>query len=328
MSELPVGTGLVHARSPVAGEPRRDAGWISVRGLTRRYGQHVGLHPLELDVEPGMVTGLLGPNGSGKSTLLRMLLGLVRPTSGAAAIDGIVLRGDGTAVRRRATYMPGEIAVYGEMSGLEHMRWLLRGRDRSALGRAREVADGLGLDLRRKVRTFSHGMKRQLFFSAALGPDVRVRVLDEPTDGLDPSTRRRVLEVLRQDSANGVTILLSSHHLAEVEDVCARLVFLNRGQLLSDERTSVLRDRARSIVHLAWGPDVDVSALAGPLRLGLDAEVVLREQTATVHLAAGDPLEYVAALRAATEVPTPAAVEFGKPSLADLYRDLYGVEGL
>ena len=100
---------------------------IEIRGLTRRFGPKLAVQPIEAAIGPGGITGLLGPNGSGKSTLLRMLLGLVRPDAGGASLDGVALVGDGTAVRQRATYMPGEISMYGELTGQEHLAWLVKG---------------------------------------------------------------------------------------------------------------------------------------------------------------------------------------------------------
>ena len=102
---------------------------IEIRGLTRSFGDVLAVKPIHAKIGPGGITGLLGPNGSGKSTLMRMLLGLVPADAGTSSIDGVPLEGDGTAVRARTTYSPGEIAVYGEMTAAEHVRWLLRGRE-------------------------------------------------------------------------------------------------------------------------------------------------------------------------------------------------------
>ncbi|MEQ1895629.1 MAG: ATP-binding cassette domain-containing protein, partial [Planctomycetota bacterium] len=104
------------------------AGVVTCAGITRRFGAHVALHPLTLTLGPGGITGLLGPNGSGKSTFLRLLLGLLRPDAGTAELDGAPLVGDGLAVRQRATYLPGELHVYGELDGHAHLEWSLRVR--------------------------------------------------------------------------------------------------------------------------------------------------------------------------------------------------------
>lgn len=303
-----------------------DEGRIEARGLTRRFGDKLALHPLELSVGPGGITGLLGPNGSGKSTFMRMLLGLVRPDAGAATIDGVALSGDGTAVRRRVSYMPGEIAVYGEMSGREHLLWLLRGRTAADKTRALEIADELHLPLAKRVRTFSQGMKRQLFFAAALGPDVRIRLLDEPTDGLDPSVRRRVLEILERDAEGGATVLLSSHHLAEVERACTRFLFLHEGKLLADESASDVLERYSQVVHLSFRGSAEVPAEEVFVGSGAD-RVRIDGTQVTAYLGELSPLTYLAQLER-TECPVPSGVEYGSFKMEELYRDLYGVGGV
>jgi len=303
-------------------------GRIEIRGLARRFGAQHAVRPVELELGPGGVTGLLGPNGSGKSTLLRMLVGLVRPSAGTATVAGVRLAGDGTAVRRRCTYAPGEIGVYGELSGREHLRWLLRGREPRAVERARDLAEALELPVGRRVRGYSHGMKRQLLFAAAMAPDVPVRVLDEPTEGLDPSKRRRVLELLRADAAAGVTILLSSHHLLEVDEVCERLVFLSDGRVIGDESAAALRSRARRLMKLAWPADADPERLEAALR-ELGAEAVHRHGARfDVRLASADPRAFLRALGERGDLPPPESIQHGLPSLQDLYRELYGVEGV
>jgi ABC-2 type transport system ATP-binding protein len=302
------------------------AGRVVARGLTRRFGATLALAPLDLDLGPGGVTGLLGPNGSGKSTLLRVLMGLVPPHGGAASVDGVALAKDGVAIRRRATYAPGEVHVYGEMRGRDHLRWLLRGRGAGALRRGRELCDALGLPLRARVRTYSHGMKRQLLFAAALAPDVRVRVLDEPTDGLDPTKRATVNELLCADAARGTTVLLSSHHLGEVDRACDRMLFLREGRLVADETAASVLERQRRVLRLAFDPDALAGRAARLERLPA-ARVRLDGGRAHVELGEGDPRAFLAALAADAELPPPLAIEYGQLSLEELYRDLYGVEG-
>jgi ABC-2 type transport system ATP-binding protein len=297
-------------------------GAVEVRGLTRSFGSLVAVHPLDVTVGPGGITGLLGPNGAGKSTLMRMVLGLVPRGGGRCRLDGIELSGDGTALRRRATYAPGELAVYGEMNAREHLRWLLRGRERGALARATELADELGLPLRRGVRGFSHGMKRLLFVSAALAPDVPVRILDEPTEGLDPSRRRQVLELLQADAARGTTILLSSHHLGEVDHACERVLFMRDGKLIDEERTQALLEGARRALKLEWksGVPTELPALLGGL-----GELSTHGDTAVLLLERPDVRPALAAI---ADLPAPATLSYGQLSLQDLYRELYGSEGV
>jgi ABC-2 type transport system ATP-binding protein len=302
---------------------------IRTKGLCRTFGSNTALHPLDLEIGAG-ITGLLGPNGSGKSTFMRCLQGLVRPDSGEAWVDGVALTRDGVQVRRRVSYTPGEMHLYGEMRGQEHLTWFLRGRDAATHARGLELAQHLGLPLGHKVRGYSHGMKRQLCFAAALAPDVHVRILDEPTEGLDPTKRSQVLDLLAEDARDGNTILLSSHHLGEVDAVCDRILFLNAGQVIGDESAADVRLRAARMIRITWASPVlpeSVRALQGP---GV-AEVSLDEdqggRQATVHLDQDDPRAFLGSLATAT-LPPPTAIEHGKLSLQLLYRELYGVEGL
>ena len=303
------------------------AGVIQSAGLTRRFGTNVAVKPFELTVGPGGITVLLGPNGSGKSTLLRMLLGLVPRDAGTATIDGVPLAGDGRTVRTRATYLPGELHVYGELTARAHLAWCVRGRDARALERACALATHFGLPLERRVRAFSHGMKRQLLLAAALAPAVPVRVLDEPTEGLDPTHRAQVLELLRADAERGTTLLVSSHHLGEVERAATRELFLRQGELLDEAAARVLHQRARESLRLVFA--------SAPTRVGLERaltgrtlELTLDEQRATLFFPAGDGLECLRLLLAARELPPLRSVVYGELSLAELYRLLYGVEGV
>lgn len=313
-------------------------GAIVVRGLSKRFGDRQALAPLDLDLGPGGIIGLLGPNGSGKSTFLRLLTGLVPRDSGRAWVDGVELQGDGTNVRERVSYAPGEIALYREQRASNHLDWLVRGRDARALARATELALALGLPLKKRVGTYSHGMKRQLMLCAALASDLRVRILDEPTEGLDPTKRGEVLELLRAQAREGRTLLLSSHHLGEVDRVCDRLVFLNEGRKIADERAADVQERARKLVRLSFERESEARELATRLDAlgasrgsGPSAPIVasarVRDTRVLVELASDDPRSFLAHLGAPGGMPQPRTIEYGQMSLAELYRDLYGVEG-
>jgi ABC-2 type transport system ATP-binding protein len=317
---------------PILSAGADGAGRIVLRGLTRRFGAVLALQPTDLEIEAGTVTGLLGPNGSGKSTLLRALIGLVRPDSGGAVVDGVPLAGDGTAVRRRCTFAPGEIALYGEFRAREQLDWLLRGREREALSRARAMAQELGLPLAARVHTYSHGMKRQLLFTAAMAPRVRVRILDEPSEGLDPNKRGAVLDLIATDARAGTTVLLSSHHLGEVDRVCSRMVFLARGKVIRDEDAASVRARSARLLRVEFAPEAERSAAWPDVRARLatleGAVLHLRGTRAAFELASDDPRAFLARLLAVRDLPSPRAIEYGRLSLQELYTDLYGVEAV
>jgi len=311
--------------------PQNRNGRILVQGLTRSFGEHTALHPAQLEIgdsHQGSITGLLGPNGSGKSTLLRMLTGLLRPDAGEAYVDDVQLTGDGTAIRKRCAYSPGELSLYDEMRGGEHLNWLLRGRGRKALGRALEIAESFELPLTKGVRTYSHGMKRQLLFAATMAPDLPVRILDEPTEGLDPSRRADVLDILAQDAASGTTILLSSHHLGEVARACNEIIFLNQGRVLAVEQASKIEARGRMRLKFSYASEVESETVASKLRgeHGIAAEH--SEVTMVVQLTTDDPREFLKLISAQPDWPAPKTMTFGEISLEELYRSLYGVEGI
>lgn len=302
---------------------RSDA--IVVRGLTKRFGSNVALAPLDLSLARGSVCGLVGPNGSGKSTFLRLLVGLVPASAGTVEIDGQRLTGEGLGVRRRVAFAPGEIAAYGELTADGQLAFLLRGRDSNALDRARALAERLGLPLRGRMRTFSHGMKRQVMFCAAMAPDVPVRLLDEPTAGLDPTKRGEVVDLVAQDAREGRCVLLSSHHFGEVARCCERVVFLAQGRLVADERTAELERRARRLLTLEFAPDIEPAELERLAR-ALPADVRVGSARLAAELGGDDVLAALRGLPA--DGPVPTRITFGSHSLEELYRDLYGVEGL
>ena len=303
-------------------------GHVDVRGLTKSFGRNVAVQPLDVTIGPGKVTGLLGPNGSGKSTLLRMLVGLVRPDAGRCVVDGVELVGDGTAIRRRVTYAPGEIGMYGELAGLAHLRFLVGGRGRDALERSRAIAGDLGLPLEKKVRTYSHGMKRQLLVASALGPRASVRILDEPTEGLDPTKRSAILDLIHRESETGVTMLLSSHHLGEVERACDRVLFLQEGRLLDEEDAELLWRRARRTCHLRWDELPNPARLRASLEeIGIQ-DVRFREDGVRLLLPSEEPHRIIARLLELGTIPPPRSLRYGETSLVELYRELYGKEGV
>jgi ABC-2 type transport system ATP-binding protein len=298
-------------------------GRILARGLMRRFGAKQALAGVDLDLGPGGVIGLLGPNGSGKSTLLRILTGLTQADAGEVWIDGVRLEADGLAVRQRCSYAPGEIALYGELSGARMLEFLLRGREPAAQARGIELCRRLELPLERRVRGWSHGMKRQLLFAAAMAPGVRVRILDEPTEGLDPKKRGEVLAILSEDAQSGTTILLSSHHLGETERVCERILFLHQGRKISDETRASVLERARRVLRVAFTSpprSAELAALDGVLRARVDG------MQASIEMESADPRRTLAALSSAPGLPAPIAIEHGSLSLTDLFREFYGVE--
>jgi ABC-2 type transport system ATP-binding protein len=238
-----------------------DAPVIAVTALTKRFANDVlAVDDLTFGVPSGQVCGLLGPNGAGKTTTLRALLGLVSPSSGSVSIFGTHIT-PGAPVLSRVGTMIEQAAFAPHVSGSRNLRWWWKSAGASwpppDLDRALAIA-GLGSAIERKVGTYSLGMQQRLGLARALmgGPDVLV--LDEPTVGLDPQEMRSVRGLLRGLSGEGVTVLLSSHLLAEVEEVCSHVVVMDRGRLVASGTVAELTSEGTRTAYLEVD-DVDAA---------------------------------------------------------------------
>jgi ABC-2 type transport system ATP-binding protein len=208
---------------------------IEVVGLTKDFRGVRAVDDLSFHVDHGEVCGLLGPNGAGKTTTLRVLVGLLRPTKGRAALLGVPMTASNPVLARVGTMIEHADFV-PFLSGLRNLQlhWREAGGDfaQANLDEALDVAD-LGDAVHRKVKTYSQGMRQRLGVARALLGRPELLVLDEPTNGLDPGEMREIRELLQRLSGRGVTVLLSSHLLGEVEQVCSRVVVMDRGHLVA-----------------------------------------------------------------------------------------------
>ena len=216
---------------------------VETQQLSKRYGRVTSLRGCSLSVERGEVFGLLGPNGAGKTTLLRLLMGFLRPSGGAAAIDGYDCYRQSLEVRRRVSYLPGEVRLFRSWRARQVLAMLVGLRPGGNLPAALALAEHMGLDLARRVATMSTGMRQQLALALALSIDAPLVILDEPTSNLDPTRRADVLERVAQARRDGRTVLFSSHVLAEIEEVCDRVAILRAGELVHTQTMSELRSR-------------------------------------------------------------------------------------
>ncbi len=209
---------------------------IATEGLTKLYGPMKALADLNLDIREGEVFGLLGPNGSGKTTTIRLLLGLLRPTSGRASVAGFDSWTRSVEVREVVSYLPGELRLIGSLSGLGLLKFLSSLRGGDGLDRAVAIAERvMKLDLRRKVRNYSTGMKQKLALAQTFADPVSILILDEPTSALDPSARADVLGLVSEARRAGQTVIFSGHVLSEVEQVVDRVAIMRRGRLMHVE---------------------------------------------------------------------------------------------
>jgi len=225
---------------------------VATVGLTKCYGAHAALRELTFHVPAGKLFGFLGPNGAGKTTMLRLLLGLLRPTSGRAAVLGRDAWRAGPVLRAEVGYLPGDVRFYGWLTGRATLAFLDAARGHRAGDELPRLVARFDLDLDRRVRDYSRGMKQKLGLIAALMHRPRLLILDEPTTALDPLMRAVLYAELRAVVAAGRTVLFSSHTLAEVEELCDEVAILRAGRLVEQERIEVLQGRALRHVEVRF----------------------------------------------------------------------------
>ena len=252
---------------------------IAASGLTKDFGSGRGLFGLDLEVEPGEIFGFLGPNGAGKSTTMRLLLDLIRPTSGSARVLGLDTRTESLEIRRRVGFLPGDLALHPKLTGramLDHLAQLRGGVD----PRVRDsLAERFDADLDRPIRQLSTGNRQKLGLIQAFMHEPELLILDEPIAGLDPLVQQSFHALLGEVSAEGRTVFLSSHTLSEVERVTHRLAILRRGRLVVVDSLESLRRVAVQRLEIEFGDDVDP---AGFRALPGVAEVEASGRTLTI----------------------------------------------
>lgn len=222
-----------------------DRNLVELRGVTRHYGAVHAVDGIDLDIRAGELFGLIGHNGAGKSTLFKMMLGLVPPTAGTIHIDGIDVSGGGFRdVRRRIGYQPENVVLYDNLTGIETLQFFSKLKGTSATG-CGALLDKVGLShaADRRVSGYSRGMRQRLGFAQALLGNPRLIFLDEPTSGLDPEAVRAFYATLRELRDAGVTIVITSHVLAEIQERVDRLAILTSGKVRALGTIQALREQ-------------------------------------------------------------------------------------
>jgi ABC-2 type transport system ATP-binding protein len=244
---------------------------IAVSQLVKTFGSTVALDGLDLEVQRGEVHGFLGPNGSGKSTTIRILLGLLRADSGDVTLLGGDPIKDSVSLHRRLAYVPGDVSLWPNLSGGEVIDLLARLRGGLDQRRRDELLDRFDLDPTKKGRAYSKGNRQKVALVAGLASDAELLVLDEPTSGLDPLMEAVFQQCILEVKAEGRTVLLSSHILAEVEALCDRLSIIRLGKTVQSGTLTELRHLTRtSITAETVRPPTGLSELMGVHNL--DAE--------------------------------------------------------
>jgi len=237
---------------------------IAVSGLVKTFGRTTALDGLDLEVAAGEVHGFLGPNGSGKTTTLRVLLGLLRADAGRVRVLGGDPWRDAVALHRRLAYVPGEVALWPELTGGEVIDLLCRLRGGAVPARRAELLTRFDLDPTRRCRAYSKGNRQKVALVAALASDVELLLLDEPTAGLDPLMEAEFRAVVGEERRAGRTVLLSSHVLSEVEALCDRVTIIRAGRAVESGTLLGLRHLTRTeVIAELTGPPPDLTSVPG-----------------------------------------------------------------
>ncbi|MSQ21692.1 MAG: ABC transporter ATP-binding protein [Dehalococcoidia bacterium] len=287
---------------------------ITTSDLTKYYGTVRGIDGVNLEVRQGEVFGFLGPNGAGKTTTIRILLDMIRPTSGSAQVFGLDVRRDSVQIRRRLGNLPGDVALYDTLRGIEVLKLLGSFRGPAGTRRVPELAERLDLDLSRTVRAYSHGMKQKLAIIQAFMHDPELLILDEPTLGLDPLMQREFYSLVMEEKARGKTVFLSSHILPDVERVCNRVGIIREGRLVAVEEVESLKRRKRRRMELVMKEDPFDGMLHIP-----GAQLVRRDGRSLEYLVSGD---VQTVLKGVAQLPVQDIV-FPEPTLEEAFMEFY-----
>jgi polyether ionophore transport system ATP-binding protein len=282
--------------------------------LTKHFGRVVALDRLDLEVAPGEVLGYLGPNGAGKTTTIRLLLGLIRPTGGRALILGMDAQANKVAVHARIAYVPAESTLWPSLTGAETLHLLARTHGQTDERYRENLVERFDFDPSRKVRTYSKGNRQKINLIAALASRAELLILDEPTAGFDPLMEQAFRLSVTEARANGQSVFLSSHILAEAEALCDRVAILRGGRLVEIGTLAQMRHLSALTVEASFtGPPPTVDRVPG-----VSAVTVTGHQlSCQVHGPVDDLLTVLAAAH-------PKTLLSREPSLEELFLSIYG----
>jgi len=305
---------------------------IQVEGLRKRYGDLVAVNGVSLEVEPGRIFGLLGPNGAGKSTLIGCISGLLRPSEGRVRVLGHDVVEEPIRARERLGVVPQELGLYEELSAADNASYWgaaygLSGGELRA--RVHEILERMGLSdrAREPVSRFSGGMKRRLNLACGLVHRPRVLLLDEPTVGVDPQSRVRLLELVREEVAGGTSVLYTTHYMEEAQELCDRIAIVDRGRVIASGSMGELRGlmEEKDLLRLSGSFDLNRARRA----LGaLDDIEVLDSEADSLRLSLVDaskrlPAIFTALTEAGSEI---RETRLTQPNLETLFIKLTGRE--
>jgi polyether ionophore transport system ATP-binding protein len=280
---------------------------ISAHDVVKTFGTTRALDGLDLEVATGEVHGFLGPNGSGKSTTIRILLGLVRADSGETTLLGGDPWRDAATLHRRVAYVPGDVSLWPNLTGGEAIDLLSRLRGGLDERRRSELLERFDLDPTKKARSYSKGNRQKVALVAALASDAELLLLDEPTSGLDPLMEATFQDCVHELRAEGRTVLLSSHILAEAEALCDRVSIIRSGRIVQTGTLTALRQLTRTTVIVSTQQPADgLAGVPGVLHVEhVDGKVHF--DVDTDHL--DEAMDYLAPLRVTSLVSHPPTLE-------------------
>jgi len=241
---------------------------IETTKLTKYYGKSRGIENLDMSVTQGEIYGFIGPNGAGKSTTIRTLLGLIHPTGGSATVFGKDIATSGPEIRQHVGYLPSEVFYYDDMRAIDLLKYSASfyGADTKATDkRIAELAERFDLDLKKKIDDLSYGNRKKVGIIQGLAHKPKLIILDEPTGGLDPLIQQEFFHLLKEENAEGATVLFSSHILSEVQRLCDRVAIIKDGTIIRVDQIRTLLENAtkRFKLEVASQPEPGVFALEG-----------------------------------------------------------------
>lgn len=289
---------------------------IRIEGLSKRFGSLEALAPLDLEVREGEVLGYLGPNGAGKTTTIRLLLGLLRKTSGKAEIFGLDVERETVAAHRQLAYVAGETSLWPSLTGQETLHFLGRVQGRVDPTYRDDLIERFAFDPSKKVRSYSKGNRQKLALIAGLMSRANLLLLDEPTSGLDPLMEREFRRCVLEAKAAGQTVLLSSHILSEVDALSDRVAILRAGRLVEVGTLADMRHLAALSIEATFKTTPpDLSLVPGVSDIEVDGN--------RVRLQVHGPVQPLLERLTAVGVTQLLSRE---PSLEELFLAQYGVE--
>lgn len=230
---------------------------LEITNLTKKFGSFTALKNVNLDVEKGEVIGFIGPNGAGKSTTIRVLLGILKATSGEAKIFSQDVWKEAVDIHKRIAYVPGDVNLWPNLTGGEVIDLFVKLRGTNNKSRRAELIKKFDLDPTKKCRTYSKGNRQKVALIAAFSSDADLYILDEPTSGLDPLMERVFQECVLDAKRAGKSVLLSSHILSEVERLCDKVAIIREGEIIETGTLTELQHLTRTILHVETKEPMD-----------------------------------------------------------------------